>query len=51
MSIGMFRKRRQQELNKKQVKEEVYRCKFCDKEYKTEKGLMNHIETKHKDGE
>lgn len=31
--------------------EEVYICKVCGKEYKTEKGLLKHIETKHKDGE
>ena len=30
---------------------EVYICKICGKEYKTEKGLIKHIETKHKDGE
>jgi hypothetical protein len=33
------------------VNEEVYICKVCGKEYKTEKGLLKHIETKHKDGE
>lgn len=29
----------------------VYVCKVCGKEYKTERGLIKHIETKHKDGE
>lgn len=28
-------------------KPSVFICPFCDKEYKTEEGLENHIETKH----
>lgn len=47
MSIGMIRKRKKQ----RKTEQEVYICKICGKEYKTEKGLLKHIEAKHKDGE
>ena len=40
-----------EEAQQKKKSEEVYICKICGKEYKTEKGLIKHIETKHKDGE
>lgn len=49
MSIGMIRKRQREQ--EQQIIEESYRCPFCDKEYKTKKGLDNHIETKHERGE
>lgn len=29
------------------VKQDVFICKECGKEYKTERGLNNHIKTKH----
>lgn len=40
-----------EETQQKKNSEEVYICKVCGKDYKTEKGLLKHIETKHKDGE
>lgn len=40
-----------EEAKEAKREEKVYICKACGKEYKTEKGLMKHIETKHKDGE
>ena len=30
-----------------EVKQDVFICKECGKEYKTERGLNNHIKTKH----
>ena len=29
------------------VKQDIFVCKECGKEYKTERGLNNHIKTKH----
>ena len=29
------------------VKQDIFICKECGKEYKTERGLNNHIKTKH----
>ena len=40
-----------EEAKAKEEANTVYICKVCGKEYKTEKGLIKHIETKHKDGE
>lgn len=53
MSIGMIRKRKRfQELLKKQEEQNEFVCKICNKTYKTENGLKKHMETKHnKDGE
>lgn len=48
-------KRAKERLAKKEqevIKEEVFICEHCGKEYKTERGLHVHQETKHsKDGE
>ena len=30
-----------------EVKQDIFVCKECGKEYKTERGLNNHIKTKH----
>ena len=30
-----------------EVKQDVFICKECGKEYKTERGLNNHMKTKH----
>lgn len=51
MSIGMIRKRQREQQIIEEIIEESYKCPFCDKEYKTKKGLDNHIETKHERGE
>lgn len=32
-----------------EVKQDVFICKECGKEYKTERGLNNHIKTKHQE--
>lgn len=34
-----------------EVKEDVFVCPHCSREYKTKRGLDKHIATKHKDGE
>ena len=26
---------------------EIYYCEYCDKEYKTERGILNHLENVH----
>ena len=39
-------------IAEKEVKEDVFVCPHCSREYKTKRGLDKHIETKHnKDGE
>lgn len=44
--------RTMEEVRTKEEKQSgVYICTICGKEYKTEKGLLKHIEAKHKDGE
>ena len=35
------------EVSEEEVKQDVFICKECGKEYKTERGLNNHIKTKH----
>lgn len=40
-----------EEHKEEEVEKDVFVCPHCNKEYKTERGLKNHIETKHKDGE
>lgn len=49
MSIGMIRKRERERVAQQQLetKEETYICKECGKEYKTYRGLMAHLESKH----
>ena len=50
-TFTLMRAKEMLEAQQKKKSEEVYICKICGKEYKTEKGLIKHIETKHKDGE
>lgn len=52
MSTYSLRRAKERLAKKEQeVKEEVFICDICGKEYKTEKGLRVHQEQKHKDGE
>lgn len=49
MSIGMIRKRERERMAQQQLetKEETYVCEECGKEYKTYRGLVAHLESKH----
>ena len=41
----------EEKIEEEVVEGVVFVCPHCSKEYKTERGLKKHIETKHKDGE
>ena len=40
-----------EEVVEEVVEPTVFVCPYCDKKYKTERGLNNHIKAKHEDGE
>lgn len=58
--MGMLMRRnrlkKEQELKQEvevivEVEQEEFVCPHCDKVYKTEKGLLQHIESKHREGD
>ena len=51
-TYSLQRARKMREQKQKEQEQELFVCPHCDKEYKTQKGLDKHIETKHaEDGE
>jgi uncharacterized C2H2 Zn-finger protein len=49
--LKYFTKEVEQEVEEEVVEQEEFVCPHCDKVYKTEKGLLAHIESKHREGD